>query len=158
MTPHAVPMWVAAIVVAAAVFGSALALLGSVGLVRLRSFYERAHPVTLGATLGATSILLAAFTYFSVLAGRPLPKALLAIVFIPLVNPVTTMLLARAALSRDRSAVPRTQRGQAVRGAAAEADAEWRRKAEELASAQAEAARRELADEAPTEPEAERRK
>jgi len=127
--------FVAVIVVLLALFGAALAAVGSYGLLRLRSFYERAHPATLAATLGATSILLAAILFYSVSAGRFLPKALLLIVFIPLVNPVTTMLLARAALSRDRA---RRRPTAVVEGSA---EAEWLREADELVRAQAEAAR-----------------
>ncbi|MBX3140280.1 MAG: monovalent cation/H(+) antiporter subunit G [Trueperaceae bacterium] len=130
MTP-----FVAAVVVLLALFGAALAAVGSYGLLRLRSFYERAHPATLAATLGATSILLAALLFYSTSAGRLLPKALLLIVFIPLVNPVTTMLLARAALSRDRAKRRLTP---VVTGSA---DEDWLREADELVRAQAEAAK-----------------
>ena len=126
-------LFVAVVVVLLALFGASLALVGSLGLLRLRSFYERAHPATLGATLGATSILLAAFIFFSASAGRVLPKALLLIVFIPLVSPVTTMLLARAALARDRA-----KRRAAAAGSA---DEDWLREVDELGRAQAEAAR-----------------
>jgi len=127
--------FVAAVVVLLALFGAALAAVGSYGLLRLRSFYERAHPATLAATLGATSILLAALLFYSTSAGRLLPKALLLIVFIPLVNPVTTMLLARAALSRDRAKRRLTP---VVTGSA---DEDWLREADELVRAQAEAAK-----------------
>lgn len=128
-------LFVAVVVVLLALFGASLALVGSLGLLRLRSFYERAHPATLAATLGATSILLAAFIFFSASAGRVLPKALLLIVFIPLVSPVTTMLLARAALARDRA---KRRLAAAVAGSA---DEDWLREADELGRAQAEAAR-----------------
>lgn len=135
MTP-----FVAVVVVLLALFGAGLALVGSFGLLRLRSFYERAHPATLAATLGATSILLAAFLFFSASAGRVLPKALLLIVFIPLVSPVTTMLLARAALSRDRA------KRRLTAAAAGSADEDWLREAEELGRAQAEAAKQQAVD------------
>ncbi len=130
MTP-----FVAAVVVLLALFGAALAAAGAYGLLRLRSFYERAHPATLAATLGATSILLAALLFYSTSAGRLLPKALLLIVFIPLVNPVTTMLLARAALSRDRA------KRRLAPVATGSADEDWLREADELVRAQAEAAK-----------------
>ncbi len=54
---------VAALVALLVVLGAALALIGSVGLLRLKTFYERVHPPTMGTTLGvgftvAASILL----------------------------------------------------------------------------------------------------
>jgi hypothetical protein len=39
---------------------------GSIGLLRLRSFYERVHAPTLGTTLGIGCILLASMLFFSV--------------------------------------------------------------------------------------------
>lgn len=130
------PLWAAWLVVALAVFGAALAMVGALGLLRMRSFYDRAHPATLAATMGATSIVLASLLHFSFAAGRLLPKAFLVAVFIPLVSPVTTMLLARAALARDRS------QAFGARPPQTPEDAEWQRKAALLAEAQAEAARR----------------
>jgi len=130
------PLWAAALVVALALLGGMLVVIGSFGMLRLRSFYERAHPATIAPTMGASSILLASLLYFSLVEGRFMPKALLVMVFIPLVNPVTAMLLARAALSRDRSLAfgARVQVG--------DADIEQQRKARELAEAMEEAARR----------------
>ncbi len=136
MTGVELPVWAAVLVVALALFGAGLVLIGSFGMLRLRSFYERSHPATLAPTMGATSILLATLVYFSLVEGRLMPKALLVMVFIPLVNPVTAMLLARAALSRDRSL---------AFGASASLgaeDMEQQRKARELAEALEEASRR----------------
>lgn len=142
----------ALVVVVLALGGAVIAAVGAFGLLRLRSFYDRAHPATLAATMGATGVLLACVAFFSFLEGRLMPKAFLAVIFIPLVNPVTTMLLARAALARDRSHAfgPRglpdgvLPPDAAVAGVRSDVpgseDAEWRRKARELASAQAEAA------------------
>ncbi len=139
-----VPLAAALVTAVLALLGAVVAAVGALGLLRLRSFYARAHPPTLATTLGATCILLASAVYFSFLEGRFMPKALLAIVFIPLVNPVTTMLLARAALARDRT------QAYGARPEPGSEDAEWRRKAVELADAQAEAARR-VAEDAPPE-------
>ncbi len=84
------------------VSGAAIALTGAVGLARLRSFYERVHAPTLGATLGTGCILLGSIVCFSVLQSRPVLHEVLIGVFVTLTTPVTLILLVRAALYRDR--------------------------------------------------------
>jgi multicomponent K+:H+ antiporter subunit G len=85
------------------VLGAALALVGSIGLLRLRTFYERVHAPTMGTTLGTGCVLLASVVLFSALASRPVLHEVLIGVFMTLTTPVTFMLLVRAALHRDRS-------------------------------------------------------
>lgn len=97
------PLWGAALVVFLAVAGSALSLLGAVGLVRLRSFYERVHAPTLGATLGMILVLSASALYFALAQGRYLPRELLIGVFLTVTTPVTLILLARATRFRERA-------------------------------------------------------
>lgn len=96
------PLW-AAIIVGFLVFtGALLTLIGALGLLNLHTFYERVHSPTLGSTLGTGCILAASITCFSVLQGRPVVHEILIGIFITLTTPVTLMLLARAALYRDR--------------------------------------------------------
>ena len=97
------PGWVALLVAFCVLLGAAVTLIGSVGLLRLGSFYARVHAPTLGATLGMGSILLGSALYFSVLEARPVVHEILIAVFVTLTTPVTLMLLARAALYRDRT-------------------------------------------------------
>jgi multicomponent K+:H+ antiporter subunit G len=80
--------------------GAALALIGSIGLLRLRHFYERIHAPTLGTTLGTGSILVASIVLFSALESRPVLHEIAIGVFMTLSTPVTFMLLMRAALHR----------------------------------------------------------
>src|SRR5690606_28133509 len=82
--------------------GSGLTFIGTVGLVRLRSFYERVHSPTLGATLGMASILLASMLYFSLTQTRPAVHELLIGFFITITTPVTMLMLVQATLYRDR--------------------------------------------------------
>lgn len=103
MTGLDLPLWAAILVTAFAVGGSALTLLGTLGLVRLGTFYERVHAPTLGATLGMALILLASIVYFTVTEGRFMPRELLIGLFLTVTTPVTLILLARAALFRDRT-------------------------------------------------------
>lgn len=128
------PMWATVIVAGFVVYGAALTLLGAIGLARLKTFYERVHPPTLGLTMGNASILIASMVCFSVLQSRPVVHEVLILFFVTLTTPVTMMLLARAALYRDRSKAY-------DRRMATEAEAAARQQAAELLAAQREAAR-----------------
>ncbi len=97
------PLWAALIVGLLVLFGAAITLIGTLGLLRLGSFYERVHAPTLGTTLGTGCILIASMICFSVLQSRPMVHEILIALFVTLTTPVTLMLLARAALYRDRS-------------------------------------------------------
>jgi multicomponent K+:H+ antiporter subunit G len=97
------PAWTAVLTALLLLIGAGLTLTGSLGLLRLGSFYERVHAPTLGTTLGIGCVLLASMLFFSVLETRPVLHELLITVFVVVTTPVTLMLLARAALYRDRS-------------------------------------------------------
>jgi multicomponent K+:H+ antiporter subunit G len=96
------PLWAAILVSVFIVAGAALTLIGAVGLVRLRTFYERVHAPTLGATMGTALILVGSVVCFTVLQSRPVLHEVLIAVFATLTTPVTLILLVRAALYRDR--------------------------------------------------------
>lgn len=96
------PLWLVLLVGTISIAGALLTLVGSLGLVRLKSFYERVHAPTLGTSLGSGLILLASIIFFSVTGQRLSVHEVLIFVFISVTTPVTLMLLARAALYRDR--------------------------------------------------------
>lgn len=81
--------------------GALLACLGSFGLLRLPTFYERVHPPTMGTTGGAGLILAASMLLFSTLESRLVLHEIVIAVFVVVTTPVTYMLLMRAALHRD---------------------------------------------------------
>ena len=83
--------------------GAAITLVGSLGLLRLRSFYERVHAPTLGTTLGTACVAVASMIYFSTLGGRPVLHELLIVAFVTATTPITLMVLVRAAVFRDES-------------------------------------------------------
>ena len=97
------PFWAALPVALLLLLGAGLGLAGSIGLLRLRSFYDRVHAPTLATTLGIGSILLASMLFFSVTQSRFVLHELLIVVFMVITTPVTLMLLTRAALHRDRA-------------------------------------------------------
>jgi multicomponent K+:H+ antiporter subunit G len=82
--------------------GALLVFTGSLGLLTLRTFYERVHPPTMGTTLGTGLMLIGSMLYFSALDARPVLHEALIGIFMTLSTPVTYMLLMRAALQRDR--------------------------------------------------------
>lgn len=97
------PLWAAIPVAILLVVGAGLTLLGTMGLLKFRTFYDRVHAPTLGTTGGVMGILLASMIFFTVLESRLVLHELLIGVFVLVTTPVTLMLLARAALYRDRS-------------------------------------------------------
>ena len=100
--PADLPAWAAWLAAALLLLGAALTLTGAIGLLRMRTFYARLHPPTLGATLGAGCILIASMLVFTVLQSRPVIHEILISAFVIITTPVTMMLLTRAALLRDR--------------------------------------------------------
>ncbi len=104
MTSNAdIPLWAAIAVAFFLLLGSSLALIGTIGFVRLQSFYERLHAPTLGTSWGTGGIVMASIIYFTVTGERLSVHELLVGLFVTLTTPVTLMLLARAALHRDRA-------------------------------------------------------
>lgn len=96
------PAWAALPAALLLLLGAGLAFIGSLGLLRLGSFYERVHAPTLGTTLGAGCVLAASMVFFSALQARPVLHEVLIAVFVAITTPVTLLLLVRAALHRDR--------------------------------------------------------
>ena len=82
--------------------GALFAFVGSLGLLRMKTFFERVHPPTMGTTLGTAFVLAGSMLYFTVLESRPVLHEILIGVFMTLNTPVTYVLLGRAALRRDQ--------------------------------------------------------
>jgi len=110
------PTWAAIPVCILLLVGSAITLAGSMGLIRLKTFYGRLHAPTLGASAGTILICLASMITFAVLQNRWIFHEVLIIVFVILTTPVTLMLLGQSALYRDRiegsNEVPRKATGE----------------------------------------------
>lgn len=98
----AIPMWVAIVVTGLCLLGAAFALLGSIGMVRFKTMYDRMHASTLASTLGMGVIMVAMIVYFSIIDGTLALKPLLIGIFMTVTTPVTLTLLARASVYRDR--------------------------------------------------------
>lgn len=107
MTPPAdLPAWAALTTAVLVILGAGVALIGSIGLLRLGNFYQRVHAPTLGATIGAGAILVASMVFFSALDGRPVLHEILIAVFLTVTTPVTLILLVKATHRRGLEEPP----------------------------------------------------
>lgn len=102
MTGEDFPVWAAILVSVLVLTGAFLTLMGCIGLVRFRSFYQRIHAPTLGTSFGTIFTLLGSILFFTITDLRPAVHEVLIFIFVSATTPVTLMLLARAALYRDR--------------------------------------------------------
>ncbi|TWG98301.1 multicomponent K+:H+ antiporter subunit G [Mesorhizobium sp. J18] len=96
------PIWAALLISVFLLLGAGLTLVGTLGLVRLQTFYDRIHAPTLGSSWGTGGIVMASMIFFTMLQSRPVIHEILIGIFVTVTTPVTLMLLARAALHRDR--------------------------------------------------------
>lgn len=79
-------------------------LIAALGLVRLRDFFLRMHAPALASTLAAWIVTLASIVHFSTRGGGLALHVWLIIIVLSITAPVTTIVLARAALFRRRQA------------------------------------------------------
>lgn len=99
---EALPVWLALPIALLLVTGSTLTFLGALGLLRLKTFYERIHAPTLGTSWGTAAILLASLLSWSWLQDRVILHEIVIGLFVMVTSPVTLMVLGAAALRRDR--------------------------------------------------------
>jgi len=97
-----VPLWLAILVSALVLLGALITMAGCLGLLRLKTFYLRIHAPTMGTSMGGGLILLASAIYFTLMRDRLVLHEMAIFAFVTVTTPVTLMLLARAALFRDR--------------------------------------------------------
>ena len=95
------PGWAALPVALLLVLGATIILAGALGLLRLRTFYQRIHGPAITVTLGAGCLLLASMIYFTVAQSRLVIHEIIIAVFILLTAPVVAMTIMRAAVYRD---------------------------------------------------------
>ena len=91
-----------------------LALIAAIGLWRLPDFFLRMHAPALASTLAAWLVTLGSIVHFSVREPGLSLHVWLIIILLSITAPVTTLVLARAALFRRRQAgdpLPRPLRG-----------------------------------------------
>jgi len=99
-----VPVWVEGGVAVLLVLSGLFVLVSALGFLRLPDYFLRMHPPALAYTFASWCVALAGILYFSTRAGRPLLHPWLIVVMLSITVPVTTLLLARVALFRRRTA------------------------------------------------------
>lgn len=77
-------------------------LIAALGLWRLPDFFMRMHAPALASTLAAWLVTFSSIVHFSTRAGEPDLHVWLIIIVLSITAPVTTIVLARAALFRRR--------------------------------------------------------
>jgi multicomponent K+:H+ antiporter subunit G len=102
MNDAAISNWVMLVASVLLISGGLLAVIGALGLVRLKDFFARMHPPTMTTTLGTGCVLIASMLVASSIAERPVIHELLISLFIVITAPVTAMILMRAAVARRR--------------------------------------------------------
>jgi len=90
------------------VFGAALVLIGSIGLIKLPDFYTRLHAPTKATTLGMGSLLIASLIFTSYVDGALTVQQLLITLFLFITAPIAAHMLAKTALHLDIKALERT--------------------------------------------------
>ena len=98
------PLWVEVLVAILLLLSSLFAFIGALGMLRMKDYFQRMHPPALASTLGSWSVALASILYFSALKSGPVLHAWLIPILLAITVPVTTLLLARAALFRKHMA------------------------------------------------------
>jgi multicomponent K+:H+ antiporter subunit G len=107
MTLETLPAWAALPAALLLILGGLFTAIGSLGLVRLGTFFQRMHGPAMGNTLGTGCVLIASILVSTALANRPVMHEFLITVFIVITAPMTAMLLMRAAVNRSNGAKSR---------------------------------------------------
>ena len=96
--------WLELVVAALLVLSGVFVLVSACGFLLLQDFFLRMHPPALAYTFGSWCVTLAGILYFSMIESRAVLYPWLIIVMLSITVPVTTLLLARVALFRRRTA------------------------------------------------------
>jgi multicomponent K+:H+ antiporter subunit G len=97
------PLWVEGMVALLLLASGALALIGAIGLLRLKTFFQRMHAPAVTTSLCIWCVALASILYFSARDAKLELQPWLIILLLAVTAPITTSLLARAALFRKRT-------------------------------------------------------
>lgn len=98
------PPWPEIVVALLLLASGVVALLAALGLMRLPDFFSRMHAPALASTLGAWLVSFASILHFSTRGAGLALHVWLIIIVLSITAPVTTIVLARAALFRRRRA------------------------------------------------------
>ena len=94
------PFWIAIPAAAFLVLSGVIALTGTLGLIRLPTFYTRIHAPTMGNTLGVFCIVVASMLLSSYIEQRVVVHQLLITILLVITSPHTAIMLMRSAIRR----------------------------------------------------------
>ena len=94
------PFWIAIPAAVFLVLSGIIALVGTLGLIRLPTFYTRIHAPTMGNTLGVFCILVASIFLSSYIEKRIVVHQLLITILLVITSPHTAIMLMRSAIRR----------------------------------------------------------
>lgn len=100
------PLWIEITVAALLALSGIFALAAAVGLMRFKTFFMRLHPPALAFSMAAWCVTLASILFFTALEQTLALHHWLIIIFLAMTVPVTTTLLARTELFRQRTRQP----------------------------------------------------
>jgi multicomponent K+:H+ antiporter subunit G len=103
MTAATLPLWVTIPGTILLALAGVTTLIGTLGLLRLRDFFQRMHGPSMTNTVASGATLIASMLVSSALAGRPIVHELLITVFVAVSAPVTAIMLMQAALYRNKA-------------------------------------------------------
>lgn len=98
------PTWPEIVVALLLLASGVVVLVAASGLIRLPNFFARMHAPALASTLAAWIVSFASILHFSTRGGGLTLHVWLIIIVLSITAPVTTIVLARAALFRRRRA------------------------------------------------------
>ena len=98
------PTWPEIVVALLLLASGVVVLVAASGLIRLPNFFARMHAPALASTLGAWIVTFASIVHFSARGSGLALHVWLVIIVLSITAPVTTIVLARAALFRRRQA------------------------------------------------------
>lgn len=99
---QSLPLWIEVPVAILLLVSAAFALVSAWGIARMEHFFLRMHPPGLIYTGSTWSLCLASVLYFSAQSGSLQLRVWVIPVVLSITVPITTVLLARAALFRNR--------------------------------------------------------
>ena len=101
MATAGMPFWMELAISLLLIAGGAFALVGAIGLARLRDLYMRLHAPTKASTLGVGGALLASMLFFGWQGERLVIHELLITLFVFMTAPISAHLLIKSALELE---------------------------------------------------------
>jgi multicomponent K+:H+ antiporter subunit G len=97
------PLWVTIPGTVLLVISGLTTLIGSLGLLRLRDFFQRMHGPSMTNTVAAGAVLVVSMLVSSSATARPIVHELLITLLMGTTAPITSILLVQAALYRNKA-------------------------------------------------------